>query len=198
MPGDRYGAAASPIADYSSPDRDPRLTYSRLSPNWAHTGGIAMMSIRLSLLCAALVLCAACASDGSFRNPFASEGATESVAPAPTYYFSEFPDVPIPIEMEESKNDTFITFAASGVKCGVQRFTGRVDVVSLMNTMRRNLSSNGWTLRSLLRAKESVLVFDKPDRVVAFHISDGVLSTQMWVFMTSRLEGDAVSFEANP
>jgi hypothetical protein len=150
---------------------------------------------RLFVLCSALVLCAACASDGSFRNPFGSETAEESVAPAPAYFFSEFSDVPIPTQMEESKNDTFITFAASGVKCGVQRFTGRVDVVSLMNTMRQNLAANGWTLRSLLRAKESVLVFDKPDRVVAFHIRDGILSTEMWVFMTSRLDGDAVSAE---
>lgn len=143
---------------------------------------------RLVIIIAITLLCAACASDGSFRNPFASE------TPEPSgtgFYFSEFADVPIPNEMSEKTSDTFITFASSGTKCGVQRFTGRVDVVSLMNTMRQNMSANGWVLRSLLRSKESVLVFEKPDRVVALHIVDGLLATEMRVFMTSRLEGDS-------
>jgi len=145
---------------------------------------------RLIILCATLLLCAACASDGSFRNPFASEEST----PQPSgsgFYFSEFSDVPIPNAMTEKTTETFITFASSGTKCGVQRFTGRVDVVSLMNTMRQNMGTNGWTLRSLLRAKESVLVFEKPDRVVALHIVDGLITTEMRVFMTSRLDGDS-------
>jgi hypothetical protein len=168
------------------------LTFDKLGK----TGGTLMHLPRLSLILAAVVLCAACASDGSFRNPFSST-TEESVAPAPAYFFSEFPDVPIPNEMTESKSETFITFAGSGIKCGVQHFSGRVEVVSLMNTMRKNMADNGWTLRSLLRAKESVLVFDKPDRVVAIHITDGVLSTDMRIFMTSKLEGDTAAVSIN-
>lgn len=155
-----------------------------------------MQFFRLLLICSALVLCTACASDGSFQNPFSSSSSEQ--APTSSYFFSEFSDVPIPNEMSESSGDTFITFAASGVKCGVQRFTGRVDVVSLMNTMRQNMADNGWTLRSLLRAKESVLVFDKAERVVAIHISDGVVFTEMRIFMTARLEGDSSSVVINP
>lgn len=136
----------------------------------------------------ALLACmlSACASDGSFVNPFASEPKSES-----GFYFSEFPDIPIPNEMSESSSDTFVTFAPSGLKCGVQRFSGRVELVSLMNTMRKGMAANGWSLRSLLRAKESVLVFDKPDRMAAFQISDGTFTTEMRIFVTSRLEGDA-------
>lgn len=149
---------------------------------------------RFFILCAIMLFCAACASDGSLRNPFSSEPAEPSGS---GFYFSEFADVPIPNEMSEKTGDTFITFASSGTKCGVQRFTGRVDVVSLMNTMRQNMSANGWTLRSLLRAKESVLVFEKPDRVVALHIVDGLISTEMRIFMTSRLEGDSGAVSMN-
>ncbi|MDR2669911.1 MAG: hypothetical protein LBC14_08175 [Desulfovibrio sp.] len=139
------------------------------------------------LLIAALL--AGCASDGSFKNPFSDDGGEASAAPA--YYFSEFPDIPIPSEMSEARGDTFITFAPSGLKCGVQRFSGRVEVVSLMNTMRRNMASNGWALRSLLRAAESVLVFEKTDRLAALQISDGMINTDMRIFVTSRLEGDS-------
>lgn len=153
-----------------------------------------MRLFRFFTICSIMLLCAACASDGSFRNPFASETAEPSGA---GFYFSEFSDVPIPNEMSEKTSDTFITFASSGTKCGVQRFTGRVDVVSLMNTMRQNMNANGWILRSLLRAKESVLVFEKPDRVVALHIVDGLISTEMRVFMTSRLEGDSSAVTMN-
>ncbi len=142
------------------------------------------------------LLCTACASDGSFKNPFASS--TPETPPGPNYYFSEFSDIPIPNDLSESRGDTFVTFAASGAKCGVQRFSGRVDVVSLMNTMRRHMAETGWTLRSLLRSKESVLVFEKPDRVVALHITDGVVFTEMRVFVTSRLEGDSASVVINP
>ncbi|MDR3174968.1 MAG: hypothetical protein LBU06_00305 [Desulfovibrio sp.] len=148
--------------------------------------------MRLHILLPAVVLSAfilaGCAADGSFRNPFASEPDTHN--PAPDLYFSEFADIPIPSEMSENRGDTFITFAPSGLKCGVQRFSGRVEVVSLMNTMRRNMAANGWKLRSLLRAVESVMVFEKTDRLAAVQISDGLLTTDMRVVVTSRLEGD--------
>lgn len=150
--------------------------------------------LRLACACALFVAVAGCASDGSFQNPFASN----EPAPATSYFFSEFSDIPIPNEMSESRSDTFITFAPSGVKCGVQRFTGRVEIVSLMNTMRRYMATNGWTLRSLLRSKESVLIFEKPDRVASFQISDGLVNSEMRVFVSSRLEGDSPAVEINP
>ena len=136
---------------------------------------------------------AGCASDGSFSNPFAS---TETVSSS-GFYFSEFQDIPIPNDMSESRSDTFITFAPSGVKCGVQKFSGRVEIVSLMNTMRRYMADNGWTLRSLLRAKESSLIFEKPDRIATFQMSEGVVYTDMRIFVSARLEGDSSAIDVN-
>ncbi|MDR2123970.1 MAG: hypothetical protein LBP38_03175 [Desulfovibrio sp.] len=144
--------------------------------------------MRVAPLVLLAVLLVGCASDGSLKNPFSSDGG--EAAPAPESYYSEFPDIPIPSEMSEARGDTFITFAPSGLKCGVQRFSGRVELVSLMNTMRRNMASNGWALRSLLRAAESVLVFEKTDRLAAMQITDGLINTDMRIFVTSRLEGD--------
>ena len=146
-----------------------------------------------ALLCMALVLLAGCASDGSLTNPFASP----EPASGSSFYFGEFPDVPIPNDMSESRGDTFVTFAPSGIKCGVQRFTGRVEAVSLMNTMRRNMSSQGWILRSLMRSKESALVFEKGDRVATFQVTDGLIFTEMRVFVSSRLEGDSGAVDIN-
>lgn len=141
----------------------------------------------LAVCLAGMLLLTGCASDGSIKNPFAS---SESF-PAGSCYFSEFPDIPIPNDMSESKSDTVITIASSGTKYGVQRFTGRVEAVSLMNSMRRNMADNGWTLRSLLRSKESVLIFEKPDRMAVLQINDGLVSTEMRISVSSRLEGDS-------
>ena len=53
------------------------------------------------------------------------------------------------------------------------------------------MSNNGWTLRSLLRAKESTLVFEKPDRIASFQLSDGLIFTELRLFVSPRLEGDS-------
>ena len=95
--------------------------------------------------------------------------------------------------MSEERGKTYISFAPSGLKCGVQHFSGRLEVVSLMNAMRRNMANNGWTLRALLRSKESILVFEKSEQICTMHISDGMIYTDMIVFMSPRLEGDNAS-----
>ncbi len=140
-----------------------------------------------ALLLCLVVLLGGCAKDGSFSNPFADP------QPAPTspYYIGEFPDIPIPNDMSEASGDTFVTFAPNGLKCGTQRFSGRVELVSLMNTMRRNMAANGWTLRSLLRSKESILVFEKSDRIASLVFSDGMVFTDMRLFLSPRLQGDS-------
>ncbi|MDR1489854.1 MAG: hypothetical protein LBS65_05120 [Desulfovibrio sp.] len=145
--------------------------------------------IHLPAVVLAAFILAGCAADGSFKNPFATEPDAQNQGS--NLYFSEFADIPIPLELSENRGDTFITFAPSGLKCGVQHFSGRVEVVSLMNTMRRNMAANGWKLRSLLRAVESVMVFEKTDRLAALQVSDGIFNTDLRVVVTSRLEGDS-------
>jgi hypothetical protein len=149
-------------------------------------------SLTMLLLGTLVVLFAGCASDGSFKNPFSS---SDDAAPLGGYFFSEFEDIPVPNEMKEVSGDTIITFAPSGIKCGMQRFKGRVEVVSLMNTMRRHMANNGWTLRSLLRAQRSILIFEKHDRMAFIEIIDGLLETEMRIIVSSRLEGDSISLD---
>jgi hypothetical protein len=149
-------------------------------------------SLKILLLGALVVLFAGCASDGSFINPFSS---SNDAAPVGGHFYSEFEDIPVPNEMREINSDTVITFAPSGVKCGMQRFKGRVEMVSLMNTMRRHMANNGWTLRSLLRAQRSILIFEKHDRMALIEINDGLLETEMRIVVASRLAGDSVSLD---
>lgn len=152
---------------------------------------------RLLPLCAFL-MAAGCAADGGFRNPFENEADQPAVSTAPVnpYFFGEFPGIPIPNDMKESSGNTFAA-ESQGMKTGTQRFSGRLEVVSLMNAMRRNMADQGWTLRSLLRsAKESVLVFEKKNRMATMVFSDGMVYTDMHIFVSSRMDGDTGQYDA--
>ena len=144
--------------------------------------------LKMLLLGTLITLFAGC---GPIKNPFSS---SDSV-PLGGYFYSEFEDIPVPNEMKEVSGDSIITFAPTGIKCGVQRFKGRVEVVSLMNTMRRYMANHGWTLRSLLRAQRSILIFEKHDRMALIEISDGMLQTEMRIVVSSRLAGDSPSLD---
>lgn len=125
---------------------------------------------------------AGCAADGTITNPFSTPE-----PPSTPFYFGDFNDIPIPHPMSEVRSESVITYATSGVKGGVQRFKGSVDAPSLIATMRTNMTSQGWTLTSLLRANESVLTFEKHDRLCTLYITDDTIYTNMRIFVTPRL-----------
>ena len=138
------------------------------------------------LLLFATALVSGCAADGSIANPFGEE----TPPPAMPYFFDEFPDVPIPNEMSKVAEDSFLTYAGDNTKCGVVRYKARVEASSLIATMRSNMASQGWTLRSFLRGKQSVMTFEKDSRVATITISDDTIYTNMMVFIAPRLNGD--------
>lgn len=148
-------------------------------------------SLRLLLLSLSFALFVGCASNGSLTNPFADD----SPPPATPYYYDEFPDIPIPNEMSEVKNDTVISSTSSGTRVGIELFRGRVDSVSLINAMRRNMMSQGWTLRSLFRAKQTILVYEKSDRITTLYITDGLVYADLRVFVSPVLHGDSVDMD---
>lgn len=145
----------------------------------------------LMLFLVSILFLSACASDSSM-NPFAES------APAPTtpYYFDEFVDVPIPHDMREVNEETMVTYAPSGVKIGNQRFKGRVDANSLLTTMRKNMTGQGWNLHSLFRAQRSIIIYEKPDRVCTINIVDDTIYTNMYIFVTPKLSGDLVEYDS--
>lgn len=135
---------------------------------------------------------AGCIADGTVSNPFAE------TAPPPTnpYYYDDFTDIPIPNEMVKVNTEGFITYASTGSKCGIQRYKARVDAGSLVSTMRNNMMAQGWSLRSFLRAQQSILTYEKGDRFCTLYISDDTIYTNMFVFVSPRLDGDTGA--ANP
>ena len=138
-------------------------------------------------LALALLMLAGCATTGGPAADAASMGRD--------YYYDEFADVPIPVDMTPEK-DRFTILGTGGVKLGIEEFSGRVDVTSLVNAMQNYMLRDGWTLRSMFRANRSILVFEKPDRICSLYFVDGSFSTSMLVFVSPKLTEGDVSYQA--
>ena len=146
-------------------------------------------TILCTLLLATALVFTGCATTGSSDGSSAS---TDGSAPAREYYHEEFSDVSIPIDMDVIKDETFITYSPGGMKVGIQEFKGRVDMTSLVSTMQRYMQRDGWMLRSVFRAKRAILIFEKPEKICSLAITDGLIFTNMIVFISPKLaDGDA-------
>ncbi len=142
----------------------------------------------LSLLVLATLLLSGCASSDNSDSTSASTSTT-AVA---EYYYDAFANVAIPQDMEPSNSESFSTYTADGVQVGIRQYKGRVDINSLVNVMQRYMVRDGWTMRTVFRAKRSMLVFDRHDRICSLYITDGLISTTMWVFVAPKLADGAV------
>ncbi len=142
-----------------------------------------MRSISRAVLLILVLGLTACGMENPFSSDTSSSGSD--------YYFDGFPDVPIPSSMSIERGETAIATAPGGIKAGVEQASGRVEVASLTSVMSRNMSRNGWTLRSAFRSAKSVMVFEKHDRICTVYIEDGTFTTTMQIFVTMKLaEGD--------
>ncbi len=90
-------------------------------------------------------------------SPGFSETATSYDAANVMY---EFPDLPIPIELERVEDKT-IMIKTVGFQGGILVYKGRVTVVSLVEFFTKSMPSHGWVLDGTLNAKRSFLSFSK-------------------------------------
>ncbi|HDH97697.1 MAG TPA: hypothetical protein ENF70_00990 [Deltaproteobacteria bacterium] len=72
----------------------------------------------------------------------------------------EFPDLPIPVELERVDDKT-IMIKTSGFQGGILVYKGRVTVVSLVEFFTKSMPGHGWVLDGTLNAKRSFLSFSK-------------------------------------
>ena len=133
--------------------------------------------ILLSLMALALGGCAE-----MFSSSQSQEGTAE-------VYYADFPDVPIPSEMELRAGSSQISKSASGNVFGYLEFSGSVAWDSLVNACASNLTRDGWSVLSLFRGERSLIVADKMDRVCAISIVDGFPGVTMHVWVTDKTNG---------
>ncbi len=94
----------------------------------------------------------------------------------------EFDDVLVPREMTVSRDASFV-YRGTSMPTGLLRLAGTVEANSLMRYFELNLPKDGWQMVSRFRAPQSLLVFQKGERMCIIAIEDSTFRTFMdiWV-----------------
>ncbi len=94
----------------------------------------------------------------------------------------EFDDVLIPREMDIAKESSMI-YRREGMSAGLLRLSGRVEPASLMRYFQNNMANEGWRMISQFRSPQSLMIFQKGNRMAVIAIEDGDLETfaDVWV-----------------
>ncbi|MCM0756065.1 hypothetical protein M7784_12530 [Desulfovibrio aminophilus] len=148
------------------------------------------MSQRLKLLVVALALvsmaaCSTLSTSGSGSSEPASGGsssggqAAQPEVQTETYenssYYYDFSDILVPRELEFQAAESYV-FDTRSFRSGVMIFTGRVVNADLINFFVNNMTKDGWTLVTSLKADKSILIFEKFNKSASIQIVDGFKS----------------------
>ncbi|MCU0602753.1 MAG: hypothetical protein MUC33_08830 [Desulfobacterales bacterium] len=99
----------------------------------------------------------------------------------------EFGDVMIPREMDIDKDASFI-YTRSGLNAGLLRLSGRVESKSLMRYFQTNMANEGWRMASQFHAPQSLMMFEKENRVCLILLEDATFQTFVDVWVVPRNE----------
>jgi hypothetical protein len=136
---------------------------------------IRRLMVLFSVLGLALLTIASCAM-------FDKEPAKPEAAPKRLPDVREFDDVMIPREMEIDKDASAI-YRREGMSAGLLRLSGRIEANSLMRYFQNNMANEGWRLVSHFRSPQSLMLFQKANRMAVIAIEDGDFQTfaDVWV-----------------
>ncbi|MDR2891503.1 MAG: hypothetical protein LBV80_00200 [Deltaproteobacteria bacterium] len=123
---------------------------------------------------------------GSGSGDTTASGEVTAV-PVAEYYYGTFDDVPLPVEMQPTK-EGYVVRTTGNVKLGLQTYSGRVEIKSLNRAMHDYMLRDGWALYSESQGpKETVMVFNKDARLCVIITEDGAVNTAMRINVTQKL-----------
>ena len=125
----------------------------------------------LSLLFLFLLL-AGCANFGTMGGGSSQESYQDTSQP---YYPPDFREILIPDGLEMNREDSMFV-KTNSFNGGVLVFDGRVDVISLSDFFEGSMPKNGWKLSGVVKAKNYLLIFTKPDKTCMITISENKLN----------------------
>lgn len=134
----------------------------------------------ISALC--FLMLAGCAATG-IPNPFSSTADVSDV------YLSQFPDIPIPVDMKSNSKGTLVSTTQDGIRIGLETFSGRVQASSLANAMIHNMSRQGWSLRGSVSGNRTMQLHEKEQRFAVIYLYESPLTTTMELWIVNRLSG---------
>ena len=115
------------------------------------------------------------------ESPQSSTSAPPSTA-APRPLFYDFPDIPIPSELNLLSSDSYV-FQAGSFKTGLLTLRGRVDINSLINFFQMAMPRENWKPKGGFRYKRSVLIFEKPDKTCIVNLYEKMFYTYVEIYV---------------
>jgi len=110
------------------------------------------------------------------------ESPTQTKQEGPNQIFYGFPDLPVPKELAFVNEKSFI-YETPTFRAGVLFLTGNVDLASLENYFKVNMSKNGWRYINSFRYKDVVLNYVKEDKTCNIKMSRGAFMSdvEIWI-----------------
>ena len=143
-----------------------------------------------SLISAVFLICLAAAGCSTLDRkkisepdaaPQTEKGADQN---KPVYY--EFTDVLIPFQLKQDLGNSFI-YETAGLTAGVSRFTGRVELNSLVAFFETNMRKDNWRRISMFKSPRTILLFQKDNRWCVIQITNGGYKTEVIVWVAPTL-----------
>ncbi|MBI5558852.1 MAG: hypothetical protein HY885_14595 [Deltaproteobacteria bacterium] len=132
------------------------------------------IAVRSLALLFSFSLLAGCTSFGGMGsdNTQQQQGISSSSQP---YYPPDFREVLIPDGLNMNRENSMYVKTDS-FNGGVLNFEGRIDVISLSDFFEGSMPKNGWKLSGIVKAKNYLLIFTKPDKTCMITISENKLN----------------------
>lgn len=137
--------------------------------------------IKLVLPLILLGMLAACTTTGSGNSGDTQSGAQAAEYQEPDYYY-DFDDILIPKEISYVEDDSY-KLDNSKFRAAIMKFTGRVEILELVQYFVNNMAKDNWTLISNNKAsKVHVLNFEKFNKSCVIHVDDSFGSATTTIF----------------
>lgn len=136
-----------------------------------------------------LLLLAGCTTLGTLGGDDSQQEYSSASQP---YYPPDFREVLIPDGLEMNRDNSMF-IKTNSFNGGVLNFEGRIDVISLSDFFEGSMPKNGWKLSGVVKAKNYLLIFTKPDRSCMITISENKLSfnTVVNIYIAQDMESAA-------
>ncbi|MBA4416874.1 MAG: hypothetical protein C0392_03025 [Syntrophus sp. (in: bacteria)] len=139
--------------------------------------------MKKSIICFSVILFvvsffSGCATYNKMFGGGSKEEAPRSKNETLNQAFYGFPDVPIPKELELVKNKSFV-YETQTLKVGVLFFTGNVEIQSLEDYFKINMTRNGWKFVNSYKYRDITLNFVKEDKTANIRISKDTFSSDV-------------------
>lgn len=135
-----------------------------------------------------LLLLTGCTNMGSMGGDDSQGGYSPAGQP---YYPPDFREVLIPDGLEMNRENSMFV-KTNSFNGGVLNFEGRIDVISLSDFFEGAMPKNGWKLSGVVKAKNYLLIFTKPDRTCMITISENKLNFKTVVNIYIAQDTDSI------